>query len=364
TSFDGTHWFNDNTEQIPITPASEQHFVLPPPDGWKNRPTRPVRYHVLRSALSADVLFAAPTPQEVMGRFHLVNVDETGSLHSPQYAYSPLAYDVVSETGLPSARELQRASTKYPEDVRLVYLRLPNLNPKIAELARRVASTATNNYDRATAIESYLRNNFRYTLDPSAIEPEDPLASFLFKSKSGYCEYFAASMAVMLRTLNIPSRLVNGFQTGSYNRIGKDFVIRARDAHSWVEVYFPNYGWIPFDPTPADPHPVLPGGWDDYVDTAALFWNEWIINYDFGHQVQLAREIEQDSHSFQQIFRRRSEQLKRQGIRYAFRMEGWLMSHKTLVLVIMLAILAGLILTDRTGALAEWRFRLAWKFAR
>jgi hypothetical protein len=157
---------------------------------------------------------------------------------------------------------------------------------------------------------------------------------------------------------------VNGFQTGSYNRIGKDFVVRARDAHSWVEVYFPSYGWIPFDPTPADPHPVLPGEWDDYIDTAALFWNEWIINYDFGHQVRLAREIEQDSRDFQQIFRQRTDRLKRQGIRAAFRTEGWLMSHKILVLVIMLAILAGLVLTDKSGALSEWRFRFMWRFAR
>ena len=234
----------------------------------------------------------------------------------------------------------------------------------MSELARTLTASAANNYDRAAAIQSYLRNNFQYTLDPPAIEPEDPVGSFLFRSKSGYCEYFAAAMAVMLRTLNVPSRLVNGFQTGSYNRIGKDFVVRARDAHSWVEVYFTGYGWIPFDPTPADPHPVLPGEWDDYVDTAALFWNEWIINYDFGHQVQLAREIEQDSRDFQQIFRRRSERLKRQGIRIAFRIEGWLMSHKMLVLAIMLAILAGLILTDKTGTLAELRFRLAWRFAR
>jgi hypothetical protein len=141
-------------------------------------------------------------------------------------------------------------------------------------------------------------------------------------------------------------------------------VVRARDAHSWVEVYFTGYGWIPFDPTPADPHPVLPGEWDDYVDTAALFWNEWIINYDFSHQAQLAREIEQDSRDFQQIFRRRFERFKRQGIRTAFHIEGWLMSHKALVLAIMLSILAGLILADKSGTLAELRFRLAWRFAR
>jgi hypothetical protein len=238
------------------------------------------------------------------------------------------------------------------------------MDPRVGELARAITVSATNNYDRAAALQSYLRNNFQYTLDPPAIEPADPIGSFLFRSKSGYCEYFAAAMAVMLRTLNVPSRLVNGFQTGAYNRIGKDFVVRARDAHSWVEVYFTGYGWIPFDPTPADPHPILPGEWDDYIDTAALLWNEWIINYDFSHQVRLAREIEQDSRDFQQIFRRRSERLKRQCIRAAFRIEGWLMSHKVLVLALMLAILAGLVLTDKSGTLARMRFLLAWKLAR
>jgi len=363
-SFNGQKWFNDNADRISIPAEAYQRFVIPPPAGWEHRPRHSLRYRVLRAALSTDVLFAAAEPRELSG-VRLLSLDQTGSLHNTLNLSVPFAYDVVSDAGIPSARELRSALAEYPEEIRLIYLRLPHqMNPQVGELARTLTASAANNYDRAVAIESYLRNNFQYTLDPPAIEPEDPVGSFLFRSKSGYCEYFAAAMAVMLRTLNVPSRLVNGFQTGTYNRFGKDFVVRARDAHSWVEVYFTGYGWIPFDPTPADPHPVLPGEWDDYIDTAALFWNEWIINYDFSHQVQLAREIEQDSRDFQQIFRRRSERLKRQGIRLAFRMEGWLMSHKTLVLVIMLAILAGLILTDRTGALAEWRFRLAWKFAR
>jgi hypothetical protein len=363
-SFNGKKWFNDNADRISIPAEAFQRFVVPPPDGWQHRPHHPLRYRVLRAALSTDVLFAAAEPREVSG-LRLLSLDQTGSLHNPQNLSVPFAYDVVSDAGLPPLKQLQNASTKYPDEIRLVYLRLPHtIDPRVSELARTLTASATNNYDRAAALQSYLRNNFKYTLDPPEIEPEDPVGSFLFRSKSGYCEYFAAAMAVMLRTLNVPSRLVNGFQTGSYNRIGKDFVVRARDAHSWVEVYFTGYGWIPFDPTPADPHPVLPGEWDDYVDTAALFWNEWIINYDFSHQVQLAREIEQDSRDFQQIFRRRTERLKRQGIRTAFRIEGWLMSHKTLVLVIMLAILAGLILTDKSGTLAEWRFRLAWRFAR
>ena len=364
TSFDGTHWFNDNTEQIPIIPASEQRVVLPRAEGWQSRSHHPLRYHVLRSALSTDVLFAAPTPQEIVGRFHLLNVDETGSLHSPQYAFVPLAYDVVSEAGVPSVRELQRASTDYPEDIRLVYLRLPDLDRKVADLARQVTASATNNYDRAAAIQNYLRSNFRYTLDPSAIEPKNPIVSFLFKSRSGFCEYFAASMAVMLRTLNIPSRLVNGFQTGSYNRVGKDFVVRARDAHSWVEVYFPKYGWITFDPTPADPNPIRAGAWDDYLDALSLFWSEWVINYDFTHQIRLARQVEQSSRNFQQEFVGYTDQFKRRAVQAAYAIESWLMSHKLLMFLIMVTILATLVAGEKGGSLAEIRFFWQWKFGR
>jgi transglutaminase-like putative cysteine protease len=364
TSFDGKHWFDDDTEQFPITAATEQRFVLPAPDGWQNRPGRLLRYHVLRAALSTDVLFAASAPREVLGRFHLLDIDETGSLHSPQYAFLPLVYDVLSQTGIPSARELQQASQNYPDSIRLLYLRLPDLNPKITQLALQITSASSNNYDRATAIATYLRDNFRYTLDPPSIEPDDPLGSFLFKSKSGYCEYFAAAMAVMLRTLAIPSRLVNGFQTGSYNRIGKDFVVRARDAHSWVEVYFPKYGWITFDPTPADPNPIRAGVWDDYVDAASLFWSEWIINYDFNHQTRLARQVEQTSRDFQQQFLNRTYGLKRQGVKLAYLTEAWLMSHKLFMLLLMGTVLAALLVGEKAGSLAEFRFFWVWKFGR
>jgi len=370
TSFDGKHWFNDNTEQFPLQPASYDNtkqyprFLLPLPDGWERRPRHPLRYRVLRAALSTDVLFVAAEPRELSGQLRLLSLDQTASVHSPQHSYVPLGYDVVSETALPSPQELRQAPTEYPLDIRLVYLRLPASDPRISELARQTTATATNNYDRAVGIQNYLKSNYTYSLDPPAIEPADPVGSFLFKSKSGYCEYFAAAMAVMLRSVNIPSRLVNGFQTGSYNRIGKDFVVRARDAHSWVEAYFPNYGWIPFDPTPADPNPVIAGAWDDYVDAFGLFWNEWIINYDFGHQLRLARQIEQDSRQFQHDLQQRVEKVKRQGIRLAYRVEGWLMAHKLLMLALMLAILTMLIAAEKGGSLAELRFLWAWKFGR
>ena len=363
-SFDGAHWFNDNTEQRPIVPASVEHFLVPQLEGWQMRARRQLRYHILRSALSTDVLFAAPTPQVVSGRFRLVAIDETGSLHNPQSAFLPFAYDVVSLTGLPSAPELRRSSTDVPDDVRLVYLRVPDLDPRIARLARQITSAATNNYDRAAALQDYLRANFSYSLDPSGIEPKDPIGSFLFKSKSGYCEYFAAAMALMLRTLDIPSRLVNGFQTGSYNPIGKDFVVRARDAHSWVEVYFPRYGWIAFDPTPADPNPIQAGAWEDYLDALNLFWSEWIINYDFSHQIRLARQVEQSSRDVQQDFRRRTDELKRRGAWLALRLEAWLVSHMFLMLLFMAVVMAALLAADKRLGLAEMRFLWDWRFRR
>ena len=363
TSYDGKHWYNDNTEQLPLSPISAERFVLPEPGGWQNRPRRPLRYRVLLSPLSTDVLFVASIPHEVVGHLRMISVDQTESLHNPQHGYSPLGYDVVSEVGLPSPVELRGAPTEYPPDIRFVYLRLPKLDPAVTELAREVTVGASNNYDRAVAVQTYLRSNFGYTLDPAGIDPKDPIGSFLFKAKKGYCEYFAAAMAMMVRTQGIPSRLVNGFQTGSYNRVARDFVVRARDAHSWVEVYFPNYGWITFDPTPADPSPALPGALDDYVDALSLFWNEWVINYDFGHQVQLAHELDRDSRQVQQDVRVRLYKLQRRAIWQAYSVESWLLSHKPPIFLAMLAALGTLILVEKRLSLAELRFLWAWTFA-
>ncbi len=364
TSFDGKHWYNDNTEQVPLPPASFQRYVLPRWDGWQTRRPRPLRYRVLLSPISTDVLFVAAVPREVTGRIRAITLDQTDSLHNPGQSYSPFSYEAFSDVGLPSPDDLRRASTDYPAEIRRVYLELPKLDPRVPDLARQVSASARNSYDRALAIETYLRSNFTYSLDPTGIEPGDPVSSFLFKAKAGYCEYFAATMALMLRTQGIPARLVNGFQTGTYNRVGKDFIVRGRDAHSWVEAYFPRYGWIAFDPTPADPNPVLPGAFDEYLDAVALFWNEWVINYDFAHQVRLAREVERDSRQFQQDFQQRIRRLQRLAIRLAYRVEGWLMSHKLLVLLIMAGILFALVAAEKSGSLAELRFLWAWKFRR
>ena len=365
TSFDGKRWFNDNTNQLPVSPVSPDRFLLPSPEGWQTRRHLALRYRVLLEPISTDVLFVAAVARQLTGRFRLLSLDQTQSLHNPQRDSAPLGYDVVTEAGVPPPEELRRTSTDYPPDVRLTYLSTPGLNPAVADLARQVTAAATGNYDRALAIQYYLRQNFGYTLDPKGIDPADPIGSFLLKSRQGNCEYFAASMACMLRTVNIPSRLVNGFQTGSYNRVGEDFVVRARDAHTWVEVYFPGYGWISFDPTPPDPNQVAEtwSEMDDYLDALSVFWSEWVINYDFGRQVRLATELDRQSSKLQQRLRDRFRDLQLQGGGMAVDIERWLVRHKLLGLGLCLtfALLCGLALALTEGSLAQLRLFWLWR---
>ena len=189
------------------------------------------------------------------------------------------------------AGDLRAAGETYPPEVDL---QLPAAARCLMLAFRgsrnRLRASADNNYDKARALETYLRTHFGYTLQLSRTVPHDPLANFLFERKQGHCEYFASSMAVMLRTLGIPSRVVNGFRTGEFNDLTSQYVVRASNAHSWVEAYFPSHGWMAFDPTPGASIPVRTG-WSRvslYVDAMASFWREWIVNYDVGHQQSLA----------------------------------------------------------------------------
>ena len=132
---------------------------------------------------------------------------------------------------------------------------------KVHDLAVQVTAGKDNPYDQAQAIEAYLRSNFTYTLTPNTPPRDvDPLSYFLFTSKQGYCEYFATAMGDMLRSLGIPTRLVNGYGPGSFDEKLQRYVVRESDAHTWVEAYFPHYGWIPFEPTPDGTYFPIPRG--------------------------------------------------------------------------------------------------------
>ncbi len=271
-------------------------------------PTRQIRYRVLREPISTTTLFAAAVPTYLQGRFRRLRYGPDGSLFLRQPSFSAMNYEVVSLIGYPAADILRAAPSTYqPEDLKdfmpgavdparalKSYLQLPEVDPRVVQLTEDLTAPYDTVYEKAKVLESHLRTQYGYTLDLPDVPEEDPIASFLFDRQEGHCEYFASSMAIMLRTQGIPSRIVNGFLTGEYNEVSENFIVRAADAHSWVEVFFPGIGWVEFDPTPADPNAPGRTMWtvmSHYYDAFDLWWDEWVINYDIWQQVQMVRGV-------------------------------------------------------------------------
>jgi transglutaminase-like putative cysteine protease len=165
-----------------------------------------------------------------------------------------VSYDVDSLVPVADVRTLRAAGQRYPDWVRQRYLALPPEVPeRVKSLAITLTASAATPYDRADAIEQYLRT-FPYTLDvPRPPSNQDVTDYFLFDLKKGYCDYYATAMVVLARAAGVPARLVTGYASGAYNLNSERFVVTEADAHSWVEVYFPNTGWVPFEPTAGNP---------------------------------------------------------------------------------------------------------------
>lgn len=292
--FDGTGWSNP-LPQYEAARAADRSFLLTRGDAeWQAqvaepRPTyfRQLHYRVLMEPIGTNVFFLAGKPQVLSGDYRTIAVDAGGAVYDADRFHPITVYQATSNLPILAQDRLREAAAGYPPSVLLHYLQLPQrVDPRIRELARHLTGSKTNNYDRALAVEQYLLQNYGYTLELSRLPSRDPLATFLFERKQGHCEYFASAMAVMLRTVGIPARIVNGFRGGDFNDITSSYVIRARHAHSWVEVYFPGSGWVTFDPTPSAPAQGNPT-WNRfllYVDAASEFWREWVVNYDFSHQ--------------------------------------------------------------------------------
>ncbi len=286
TTFDGRRWTGPK-EDGPVLGIADSF-----PQGSENS-TRlfkgdsgsRVQYRVELEPFGARVFFVLPEALWISGRYQMMRVDSSGSVFNLDGSRAITDYAVLSETQ--PRMPLRLDANGDPGVSPLVYLQLPpRLDPRVHELADAISAREPTDFSKASAIERYLASHFGYTLQLPRVQPKDPIGNFLFERKQGHCEYFASSMVLMLRTLGIPARVINGFRGGEYNDLTSSYIIRARDAHSWVEAYFPGYGWYTFDPTPA-----APGGesnaWNRislYGDAMREFWHEWVVNYDSGHQ--------------------------------------------------------------------------------
>ena len=286
TTFDGRKWTGLREEDRGRIPNQDGTF--PVPSGTSHLVQargRAVSYRVSLEPFGARTFFVLPHALFVSGRYQAIRVDNTGSIFNIDDAHAVTDYSVLSEIPPPMSASLAMSEDSGVSGI--VYLNLPSeLDPRVAERAKEVAGDQSTSYLKALAIQNYLMKTYRYTLQLPSARVKDPIANFLFDRKAGHCEYFASAMAVMLRTLGIPSRIVNGFRGGEYNDVTGSYIVRARDAHSWVEAYFPGYGWYTFDPTPASTADS-PSRAYLYLDAMREFWHEWVINYDTGHQHSL-----------------------------------------------------------------------------
>jgi protein-glutamine gamma-glutamyltransferase len=374
TNFDGRRWFTPPSDEVVLSPDPTGEYLLgrPPASAFHH-----VSYTVLMEPIATEAVFVASRPEWLRGRFGpeiaaagfaqrrgYLLVDRTGSLFNPFHNFVRVSYQAASDVPIIPAAQLRAAPATYPDAVTRTYLQLPPIDSRIKKLADQVTSHARDPYEKATAIELYLKTRYAYTLDLSGPETKDPLANFLFVRRSGNCEYFAAAMAVMLRAEGVPTRYITGFIQGEYNDIGGDYIIRESDAHAWVEVYFPGYGWITFDPTPgsADANPQgLFARMGMYWDWFQLAWSEWVINYDFSHQVTLAENLRRSSQDWGGRVREYGRTKEHQVMHYLLALDQRVeASRYTLpsILVFLVALLIYIRGRKVMGyALARWRLR-------
>jgi transglutaminase-like putative cysteine protease len=287
--FDGRRWSEPSagSEIIPV------EGTVPVADRLQRSRLDGVRmlYRVDVSNSGAGTLFVAGVPE-------FFNLDAPSIIRSPDDSFravtlrgEPVVYEVSALRGAPLPYPIS------PTD-RARNLTLPPLDRRIAALGRQwtEGSPVQTDFARASRIEQKLQQGFVYSLDTTTESlSRDPLANFLFVTKRGYCEYFASAMAVLLRTQGIPARVATGFQSGYYNDVSNTWVVRASDAHAWVEAWIEGRGWLTFDPTPPGAGDAS-AGWlatklrrvNMYLDAVDTAWRRWVLAYNPGQQAALA----------------------------------------------------------------------------
>lgn len=204
----------------------------------------------------ANLLFGANEPAKVNVPFQFQTGDDRAystSLRAVNRNDAQTKYTTTSLVSTATKEQLRKATTVYPTVIKTKYLQLPSSVPdRVAKLAQTITAAKTTPYDKAEAVETYLRATYKYsTVVKSAPPGRDPVDYFLFDLKADFCEYFASSMAVLLREVGVPARVVEGFTAGELD-ISDRYAVKELNAHAWVEVYFPQYGWIEFEPTPSE----------------------------------------------------------------------------------------------------------------
>ena len=295
SNFDGRRWYNPPGGGALL--RVERGLLLLGGARGLSRAGRNLIYQVRLNDIAADTLFVAGTPETISINLPFLQRTRGGSfrvLRSGGLSYG--VYSFLEDQASPALAAPDPLAPAMRDEL----LQLPAIDRRIVRLAREMTAGAGSEEEEARALEHRLRHDYGYTLELLPSSVPDPLAHFLFVRKKGHCEYFASAMTVMLRTLGIPARVVTGFQSGMYNPLTGWQVVRASDAHSWVEAWIAGLGWTTFDPTPPDPSAASAGALARvslFFDAAEQFWQDWVLSYDLDRQIVLASRMEESGRS-------------------------------------------------------------------
>jgi transglutaminase-like putative cysteine protease len=253
-TWDGQSWLV--TSRVPQTVDTGSPFFLPVPEGSPVGGTGDLQtFYVV--APNPNLVFHAATAREVWFPANALFVAPDGTITSPVSLGPGTVYSVESATTAPTPEQLRAASGI---DVGLTgaqqrrALQLSHPYPHVQALAEAVTANAPTTYDKVQALISWIGAHTHYSTDiPPLAAGTDTVDQFLFGNRVGFCEQISTAMAVMLRSLGIPAREAVGYVPGSYNPVTDLYEVRAKDAHAWVQVWFPTYGWQSFDPTAVVP---------------------------------------------------------------------------------------------------------------
>src|SRR6266480_707389 len=276
--FDGRNWRQEKGAAVPPIRIGGRDELLADPElpPAARDPRRWIRQDVQVRALQDRHLTGAGVPVAFGPGSHPVTYAQGGVAHLQDPLAPGERYSVWSYEAQPTPHRLAALPARYPEQVRtgdlevepgvaappfgapnrerqvaVVFRRSPRTYQAVYRTARRVVGEPANPYAAALELEGWFRSGaFQYDERPPQISGVPPLAAFVTQTRRGYCQHFAGAMALMLRYLGIPARVAAGFTSGEYDSSKHEWTVTDHDAHTWVEAWFPRYGWLPFDPTP------------------------------------------------------------------------------------------------------------------
>ena len=286
--FDGERW--TRSRGVQATGLMPQQYGVK----WGGPFTR---VRIFGGPEGANVLFGPHPVLQVQPRSAIRTIrDGTGDLL--YFGSDVPVYTLLSAAPAPPQARLRAAVGRDDPDL-APYYQLPGLSPRVRALADSLTAGAAARVDKVLAVERYFHREFGYTLDMPATRAQATVEGFLFRRREGHCEYFATAMVVLLRSVGIPARNVTGFLGGRWNQNGQYLAVTGNDAHAWVEVWFPEYGWVAFDPTPPGRADAIERERGESWTWPALFWFDgieyrwykWVIDYNLEKQLEVFRGV-------------------------------------------------------------------------